>query len=181
MLPVWRLGAVALLLCPIAASAAAPAQPNPRPESFRKLMDCRQILGDADRLACFDAQASAVEAAEAREDLVVIDRAQVRQARRSLFGLTLPDFNLFDREKDVGKQELEEFTKIETTIKAANQNGAGRWVLVTAEGARWVQSENRELSRDPRPGQKIVIRRAALGSFLANIDGQIAIRVSRVN
>ena len=59
--------------------------------------------------------------------------------------------------------------------------GRGRgWIFRLEDGSLWEQIELRDqLSRDPRAGQPIVIRRAALGSFRAEVDGMRPIRVSR--
>ena len=156
--------------------AAPPKQRSAPPPAFQKLVDCRDIADPGQRLSCFDREVAAVAAAESRQDLVVIDRAKVRTARKTLFGLQVPDLGIFG-----GGDEEEGVSRIETTIAGATRNADGRWALRLADGARWLQADSRDLARDPRAGHKIAIRKAALGSFLANIDGQIAIRVRRLN
>ena len=64
---------------------------QPRPEIFRKLIDCRTVTENVARLACYDAQVAKLDEAESRNELVVVDKEQVRKARKGLFGLTLPD------------------------------------------------------------------------------------------
>ena len=158
-----------------AAGHAAP--PAPRPPAFQKLVDCRGIIDAAQRLACFDREVAAVAAAEGRQDLVVIDRAKVRTARRTLFGLQVPDLGIFGGNDG----EEEGVSRLEATIASVGRNGDGRWTFRLADGARWIQSDSRELGIDPAAGQPIVIRKAAMGSFLANVNKQIAIRVRRLN
>lgn len=149
------------------------------------MMACRQLTVAADRLACFDRESERLDTAERSRDVVIVDREQVRAARRSLFGLTLPSLALFGGDRPAttadGRTEALESDQVETTIQAASQMATGRWVIVLADGARWVQTDERRLSADPRPGQPIRIRRAAMGSFLANVNRQIAIRVRREN
>jgi len=171
--------AAAALLLATPGIAAAPDQRAGRPELFRNLTDCRAVKDDKERLACYDARVAALDAAEARNDVVVVDRAEVRKARRSLFGLTLPRLALFGDKDDAA--EAEEFNQIESTIKSATQRGYDGWAFVLEDGARWVQTDSKPLAVDPRPGQPIRIRKAALGSFMANVNGQIAIRVKREN
>lgn len=118
-------------------------------------------------------------AAADRQEVIVADRTQIRKARRSLFGLTLPSLDIFGG-SDAEQGEGEGFSEIESTIRQAYVQSY-RWNVVLEDGARWVQVDTKPPSRDPRPGQKIRIRRAALGSFLANIDGQTAIRMRRQN
>ena len=108
---------------------------------------------------------------------MVVDRAQIRTARRSLFGLTLPRLNIFgngDSEDD------EAFTTLETTIDGVFRARPGNWGVILKDGARWVQIDSRSI-RAPRPGQPIRIRQAAMGSYLANINNQTAVRMRREN
>ena len=173
----------AAIACLIMAPAALQAkdQAEPRPEIFRKLIDCRAIADSAARLACFEANVAKLDEAESRSEVVIVDKAQVKKAKRSLFGLTLPTLGIFgggdDDKSEAAKLEDE---TIETTVKSAYVNGAGKVTVIIDDGAKWVQIDTREV-RTPKPGQPIRIRRAALGSFLANLNGQIAIRMRREN
>lgn len=175
--------AAALLLAVQPGAAHAAEQRTDRPEIFRKLVDCRAIADATQRLACYDEQVSALDAAEAKQDVVVVDRGQIKKARRSLFGLTLPTLSIFgNRDGEEKQEEGDGFTEIEATIERASFNaGINRWIIILDDGARWVQSDTRDIPRSPKPGMKIKIRKAAMGSYLANIDGQIAIRVRREN
>lgn len=169
----WVGAAIAtLLIAPAGFAKEAP----PRPELFRKLVECRAIADNALRLACFDAQVTQLAEAEARNDVVVVDRVQVQKARKSLFGLTLPDLGLFggDDPKDEGVDQ------IETKITSAALSRDGKWRFTVEDGAKWVQTERRSIHA-PAPGDSVRIRKAAMGSFFANIDGRTAIRVRREN
>lgn len=170
--------AFSVVTLPVPASAAGPA---PRPEVFRKLIDCRKLVDPQARLACFDTNAAAVDAAEANKEIVLFDRQAVSKARKTLFGLTLPTFDMFGDKSEGAKEEEEGFSSIESVVKGVQRNGDGKYVLTLEDGAKWVQVERKQLISDPAPGSKIRIRRAALGSFLANIDGQTAIRMRREN
>ena len=114
-------------------------------------------------------------AAEAASEIRVVDRQQVRSTRRSLFGLTLPDLNIFGGDAD------DPMNEINGTIRSVNQLGDGKWAFTLDDGARWVQIDSRDLSSYPRVGHSVRIRRAAMGSFLANINRNTAIRVRRSN
>lgn len=172
--------AVACLFLPASAAAQdAEDEPEAPPQVLAKVFDCRAIQPEAERLACYDREVAAFQAAEAARVVVVYDREQVRRTRRSLFGIALPNLDIFGGGKD-DKKEAEEFSQIETTIRGVSQDSLGRYLLTLADGARWVQIDNRDLSITPRPGQPIHIRRAAMGSYLANIGTQTAIRVRRV-
>ncbi len=167
----------ALLAAGAAWPAAAQDLSGQEPEVLTRLGACRTVQGDSERLACYDQAVAALEQARSQNQLVVMDRQQIRRARRSIFGLTLPDLDIFGG----GDEADEEVSVLETTIRSVSRNGLGKWSFVLEDGARWIQLDSRELPRDPDPGDSIRIRRALMGSFLANVDGQTAIRVRRVN
>lgn len=169
-----------LCLFAIVLTAATPAlaqdTPRERPEALSRVINCRAIQSAEERLACYDREVAAFDTAESTNQVVVMDRQQVRRTRRTLFGLVLPDLGVFG---DNNTDPEEAVAQIETTIQGATQNALGKWIIILEDGARWVQSDSRDLARHPRHGMPIRIRRAAMGSYLANIDGQIAIRVRR--
>ncbi len=155
--------------------AAQPA--TDRPEVLQKLFDCRGIAEIGARAACYDAQVDAFSAAERDRRVVVIDQTEVRQTRRRLFGFALPNIKLFSPAKG---EKAEEFTRIETALSGVSRSN-GALVLTLEDGARWIQSDSETLPTDPKPGDSIVIRKAAMGSYFANIGKRPAIRVRRVN
>ena len=167
------------LLAAAGASAQQAQEPQARPQALTRVLDCRTIASQADRLACYDREVAAFEIAEKAREVVVYDREQIRKTRRSLFGIALPDLKIFGGRKDDGG-ESEEVTQLESTIRAISQSGNSRYVFTLEDGARWAQIDDRELSATPRAGQTVRIRRAAMGSYLANIGGNVAIRVRRI-
>jgi len=56
-----------------------------RPEVLNRLTACRSVTAAAERLACYDRQVAALEAAEAAREIAVVDRQQIRRPRRSRF------------------------------------------------------------------------------------------------
>ncbi len=169
----------ACLFVPTGASAQPSGDTDPpRPQAVTRVFDCRALQPAAERLACYDREVAALQTAEAAREVVVYDREQVRRTRRSLFGITLPNLDIFGGGDD-REPEGEGFTQIESTIRSITQDGRGRYMVTLEDGARWAQIDNRELSVTPRAGQSIRIRQAAMGSYLANIGGNVAIRVRR--
>jgi hypothetical protein len=134
------------------------------------------VPDQAERLACFDREVAAIDAAEARKDLVVVDRQQLNKTRRTLFGLTLPNLSIFGDDNP----DQEGVVRLDSKIKAVGQTALGKWIFELEDGARWAQTDSRDLAISPKAGQEIKIRRAALGSYLANVNGQVAIRVQRI-
>lgn len=170
---------VQFALAAAAALFAAPASAQQtgaeRPQILTRVLDCRGIQSPEERLACFDREVAAMQAAEASRDLVIVDRQQLRRTRRSLFGLTLPDLGLFGD----GSEDDEAVSEINGTIRSVTRDPYRRYAFVLEDGARWVQIDSRELGIEPRRGDPIRIRRAAMGSYLANVRGQVAMRVRR--
>lgn len=165
------------LLFAIGASAVAAKEPaaSQAPPAISRVVACTSVMDSGQRLACFDREVAAMSQAQRTGDLVAMDRQQIRKTRRSLFGLSLPDLGVFgDSKNDDGPSE------IVTTIKSARQDPRGAWTIDLAEGGRWLQIDSRPFVIDPAPGQPIRIKRAALGSYLANVNKQVAVRVRRI-
>ncbi len=138
-----------------------------RPQVLNDLTACRAIAAEAERLACYDRQVAALEAAEASRAIAVVDRQQIRRTRRSLFGLTLPDLGIFGGDDDEGEDGAA-VNEINTTIRSVGSGADGRMVYGLEDNSVWVQTEGR-IGRQPRAGEAIRIRRGPLGSFIANV------------
>lgn len=157
-------------------AAASVGNAAERPELFRKLVECRSMVDPAQRLACYDAQVGALDVAEKKKDVVMMDREQVRDTRRSLFGFPLPNIGLFGGRKEV----VEDVDEIEGAIATARSLPNGQWSLVLAGNAgTWETTV--PLKFDPRSGQKINISKAAMGSYLASFGSNRGVRCRRVN
>lgn len=169
----WVVAAVVLVV-PAGASAQTPATASPT--VLNEVLNCRGLTDPAARLACFDRSVSALGEAQSKGEVVTLDRQEVRKTRRSLFGLTLPSLRILGDEDD-----SEEGKEIETRIVRAAAGPDGKWIFQLAEGGRWAQTDTRKFIVDPKAGQTIKIRRAALGSYTANVNDQRGIKVKRLN
>ena len=167
--------AAACLIAPAGASAAPKPDRAQQAQILKTLADCRPIADPTARLACFDKASADLVQAESTGAVVVIDRQQIREARRQAFGFDLAALNFFNR-----GLSTEEANSLTDEVSAADQRSDGRWVLTLKSGAIWRQTENDPPNRDPHPGSKVLVKRAALGSFVMKIDDQPAIRVTRV-
>nr|WP_314442097.1 hypothetical protein [uncultured Sphingomonas sp.] len=169
-------GLLSLLLAGGAAGAQTANDGRTSPVVVREVLGCRSLTDAGQRLACFDRAVAALGEAQSKGDLVTLDRQEVRNTRRSLFGLTLPNLRIFGDEDN-----SEEGSEIETTIVRAAAGPDGKWIFQLAEGGRWAQTDTRKFIVDPRAGQTIKIRRTALGSYTANVNDQRGIKVKRLN
>jgi hypothetical protein len=169
--------AAALLL---AAPASAADKPKGKKEDGRPaaemqaLAACRQVADAAARLACYDQASDKLAEAVERRDVVVLDRTEIKRTRRSLFGFSLPSIPLFRGEQG------EEQTEIESKITSASSMGMGKWQIVIEDGAVWQTTDSSNI-RDPKSGQKIVIKKGALGSYFIRVNGQRGVRGRRTS
>ncbi|MEO9601480.1 hypothetical protein [Parasphingorhabdus sp.] len=171
----------AALLTALSSSALAKDDDNNAapPAIFQAVIDCKETSDPAQRLACYDEKVASLADAQESRQLVIADREQIKEARRGLFGFSLPKIRLFGGGSD--KQDKEERIKeLQTTITSARQFGYGKWILTLKEGGRWQQTDSIRLNTAPRSGDPITIKTGAIGSYLAKISGQRAIRVKRI-
>jgi len=169
-----RVIAIAVLLG-LAVPSVSLAQPASRAAALERLSACRAQTDPAARLSCYDAAASALDEAERSGDVVVMDRAQVRETRRSLFGFSVPTIPLFTG----GEQSQEDIIdNVSFTISRVRRVGPDVYLFTMSDGTVWRQLDQWR-GAAPRSGDTAVIRRASLGSFLMRVENYAAIRVRR--
>lgn len=147
-----------------------------RPEIYEDLLACRAIDAVEARLACYDQRVDALSKAEEEGTLIVVDTEVVKETRRGLFGFSLPRIGLFgggDRDDDD-----ERIDEIEARIASARRYSATRWEFRLDNGTVWRQTSAERLY-EPDEGTLVTIKRAALGSYKARLQGQGSIRVRR--
>jgi hypothetical protein len=166
--------AAAVVLLPDAALAARRAESAANPAVVDSLLKCRQVADGAERLACYDKAAAALEKATASGDLVALDRAQRKAAHRQAFGFILPSLSFLER-----GEKTEELNHLTATAADVGRNQLGQWVITLDDGAVWRQTEEVELGRRPHKGSKVEISKGLLGSFFMTIDGQGAGKAKR--
>ena len=158
---------------PLAAAPAASDQE--RAKELQQLIDCRKLTDGAQRLACYDQTAAVLDQAEAKGDIVVVNREQARKVRRQAFGFTLPSMSLFAR-----GEKPEEIAAAAGKIASARRLPTGRWEVKLEDGATWVQIDASEIPLDPKSGQAVKISRASLGSYMMTVGNQREVKVHRV-
>lgn len=157
--------------------AAKDKTPQPPPQTWQDMVKCRQISDPGARLACFDTQVAKVEQAAAAGDLVLADRESIRRTKRGLFGFGIPGGGLLGESDD---KNAEEISEIDGTVSAARQFGYGAWRITLADGSVWEQTDDQKLLFDPKSGSKVHIYKGMMGTYRANIDGQRALKMRRV-
>ena len=141
-----------------------------------QLKACRGIADAPARLACFDQQMAAFDAAETAGEVAIIDRAQVQQTRRQLFGFQAPDLSGLLRG---GSSDADSLDQVETTLVRATLGSNGRWQFQLEDGSSWHQTDNARHAVLNRQGDPVRIRKASLGSYLMSVGRSRGIRVQR--
>lgn len=169
-----KFAAIFLIAAFMGSSAFAQNDENvARPKVYQELVDCRQINDTAQRLACFDGASAKMEQAAAARDIVILDRAEVRKTKRSLFGFFLPRLPFFDDD------EKDEFTRIESTFASVAPIGFGKYQFDIPDGGTWQTLEpTRSVLRE---GRELTIKRGAVGGFLMQVGNGGYIPVKRIN
>ncbi len=138
---------------------------------FQEILDCKALEASEERLACFDRTVDTMAKAISRRDVVIAERETINDAERGLFGLGLPRIKLFGGDDDQIKE-------MESTITNFRRDENGALIFTIADGARWRQIDSQP--QIAKVGDKVKIRKAALGSFFANINGRSGFKVTRV-
>ncbi|QUL36611.1 hypothetical protein [Erythrobacter sp. JK5] len=169
------IAAAAAALIALGVPATGHAQDDvqvPPTDYLDELRGCQALTENAARLACFDRSVAAMVAATETGDVQIVDREDVRQEKRRLFGFTLPKIGLF------GDGEPDEL--LETTITSVRYFSQRKLRFTTEEGAVW------EINAAPRrlapieTGDPVIFKKAALGTYFIRIDGQMGVKGKRV-
>src|SRR5258708_31085 len=169
----WLLaGGIAVILA--RGAAEKPIPPTAPPAAVQSLLSCRSVPEAERRLACYDKAAQGFAEAVDKREVVVIDKARANEARRSLFGFSIPNFGaLFGGGGD-------EISQIESTVQGVTQNGDGGWTIKLADGSTWTQTDGTPVALPPERGDKVVVRRGTLGSYFVKLGSQPGFKAKRV-
>lgn len=161
----------------VAAPASAQKVPEgPPPQQVTDLLACRAIAEADARLACFDKAAATMGDAVAKRDLVVFDREGVRKTKRGLFGFGIPSLGIFGDDDDTV-----EIKQIDGEIVSTAFNADGGYIFRLADGSRWTQMDGKSFAIPPETGDKVVVKRGALGSYIMSVAKQPGVKVRRTN
>ena len=164
---------VSMTLLAAAACAPAMAQAPTERDRLAGLRACADIADPARRLTCFDQQTAQVLAAVDTGELRLVERKEIERTRRSLFGFTVPKLGVLG-----GPDEASD--TLETVITSARSAGQDAWIIEIAEGSQWQITNAPSRLRAPKAGDKVVIKRASLGSFFIRIAGQTGVKGRRI-
>jgi hypothetical protein len=166
------IGGIAAALTTTAAEARTP--PTGTPATVQSLLACQSITDPGQRLSCFDKAAQGFADAMNKKEVVVVDKARANEAKRSLFGFSVPNFSaLFGGGDD-------QVNQIESTVAGAIENGYEGWTVKLADGSTWQQTDGAPVALPPRRGDKVVVRRGTMGSYYIKLGSQPGFKARRV-
>lgn len=160
------------------ASVPAAAQTASREvDALAALASCRSLTDAARRLACYDSTAASLLKARDTGEVQVVNRGEMQEVRRNLFGFALPRLPFF--KGDRSQEEADD--KLDTKVVSWRSLGYGKYRIVVDGGAVWETTEASDAVDPPAPGQPILIRKGSLGSYVLRINNQRGLRGRRVS
>lgn len=147
--------------------------PTAPPAAVQSLLSCRSIAEPTQRLSCYDKATQGFADAVSKREVVVIDKERANQARRSLFGFSIPNFGALLGGGD-------EMSQIEGTVQSVAQNSDGGWTITLADGSVWTQTDDTPVALPPERGDKVVVKRGTLGSYFVKLGSQPGFKAKRI-
>jgi len=160
----------------MSSSALVTAQTNPSP--LADIYACAEISDPIARLACYDSKVPIVKKREAAQEIVALDREQVKEERKRSFGLPTPNFAKVFGDKNAKDDDPVVLEVLEVIQKR------GRPTYFRLENDQlWVRGDSKKV-RYPKSGLTAEIVPASLGSFMMTLKTptgtMIGIRVKRI-
>jgi hypothetical protein len=167
--------ALVLAIVPFAeVQAAPPPAPAAENSALKTMIDCRKLPTKDARADCYDAAIDSLSQAQAEGKVVVIDREKIQTVRRQAFGFSLPSLSLLSK----GLKD-EPISTMSLKVTSAFEGADGNWVISTAEGPVWRQTQSSGFSLTPHDGSTLNIHPGVLGAFFCQVDKQAEFRCRR--
>jgi hypothetical protein len=166
------IGGIAAVLGTSAEARSNP--PTGTPAAVQSLLACQSIADAGQRLSCFDKAAQGFADAMTKKEVVIVDKARANEAKRSLFGFSIPNFSSLLGAGD------EQLNQIESIVTAAFENGYEGWTVKLADGSTWQQTDSAPIAIPPRKGDKVIVKRGTLGSYFVKLGSQPGFKAKRV-
>jgi len=167
--------------CVLMATSAAAAERAVPPVAgpVAALQQCRGVADPAERVGCYDRAVDALNKATASNEVVIVERTEVRKARKGLFGFTLPRIG-FLTGRDDNEEDKADAAELTTTITASREIGYGKWRFTVEGGGIWETVEVSPGFDDPLPGKQVTLQKGSLGSYYAKVGKGRRVQAKRV-
>lgn len=148
--------------------------------STGEIYACASIVGDAERLACYDETVSRFEAAEKAGEVTTISKSEVEELAQDSFGFSVPSLPRIVMPKFGGDQGgLPD--EVELAVASVERTRYQKLRVTLENGQVWEQTDGKRIQYSQRIGvDSAVVKRAALGSYKMKLDGGPAFRVARL-
>jgi hypothetical protein len=140
---------------------------------LQALRDCRAIDQNEGRLACFDVAVDSVIARQDSGELQVLDKEDVAETRRGLFGFSLPKIGIF------ASDDKEENLILQSRITGLRRLRSDHWEIEISEGSVW-RATNTPRRFSPEVGDEVQLEKAALSSYWLRVDGTLGVKANRI-
>ncbi|WEK41842.1 MAG: hypothetical protein P0Y64_10520 [Candidatus Sphingomonas colombiensis] len=167
MMQIRYLAALAIVPAVLSAQAAyadtRTSADNATGRMLEAISECRKISNDPSRLACFERFATSLETSIGKEDFKIVDKNDVKNIKKSLFGFALPRVDLFGSK--------EPFVEINSTIASVRPVNNDRiQITLSDDDATWQTTD--PVNFPPKPGSAVRIKKGALGNYFIFVDGK---------
>lgn len=166
----WMAGVAALSL---SYAPASQAREQSETDQLQALKICSMMEDDSARLACFDQSVQTLVDLQDRGEITVVDKEDIAETRRGLFGFSLPKLGVFGPGDDADEQVLR------SHITAIRQLRGDHWEIEIEEGSVW-QATNTPRRFKPTVGAEVELEKAALTSYWLRVDGQLGVKARRI-
>lgn len=172
-----------LLLALLVAAPAMAQTANP----VDQLLGCRAETDAARRLACMDQAAAEIARRRESGDLRVSLKREEETRLAREFGQAERNRERVEEaaaargEKPTLPARLKVDRVVSTVAGATKPLQLQLWTVLLADGSVWRQIDGGRGTDILKPGQKVEVKRGALGSFVMLVDGAAAMRVRRIN
>lgn len=183
-----KIFAVALTVSCLTASVPAIAQPTLATSPLSPIYACADKTDPMQRLACFDAAVAVVKAAEARSDIITLDRPRVAAVRREAFGFRIPSLPRFgfggggsggaaaagaaNSSSDQSARPSDDSEDEQNFVVTRVGRAGDRVAIYLDNGNVWQLTEAGEFSAPRQTPFNVRIRTASLGSFILSVEGR---------
>jgi hypothetical protein len=169
-----------VLALALQAAGGPSAAQHRAPAVVTALEACQGIENESARVRCYDAAAAEFASARRSGTIRIVDAEDIRRTRRSLFGFNVPRLPFLDGAGDGKGSDEEEQSSLEGKIMQLRALPHQKWLIRLDDGASWQTTEVTVRQADPRQGESVRIRKAAMGSYILSVEGRRGVRAMRV-
>lgn len=169
------------------AAAGVAASAGAQPAATAGMARCDAIGDRMERLDCFDRlsremKAKAAPAAKPARRAPVAAAAPAAPVATATPAAPPAGFGAetVRQPREARAKAPKPVTTMGAVVADARQVGPGYWLFTLDDGARWQGDELRPTFQPPRRGDRVTLRRGAMGSYFLDAGRQQAMRVVRI-